>query len=117
MAPELKFNLQDTVDWRRKWLVDFNAGKTQFVLFGWYNKTGAIDLKMYGSFLEKKSYFKMLGLPSYSKLDWSSNIISVAKTASKKIEALFHFLQFLSPEIALYLIVLHRILLCRSWCF
>ena len=26
-------DLQDTVDWSRKWLVDFNAGKTQLVLF------------------------------------------------------------------------------------
>ena len=26
---ELESNLQDTVDWGRKWLFDFNAGKTQ----------------------------------------------------------------------------------------
>ena len=28
LASELESDLQDTVDWGRKWLVDFNAGKT-----------------------------------------------------------------------------------------
>ena len=29
---EFESDLRDTVDWGRKWLVDFNAGKTQLVL-------------------------------------------------------------------------------------
>ena len=32
-ASELESDLRDTVDWGRKRLVDFNAGKTQLVLF------------------------------------------------------------------------------------
>ena len=31
LTSELESNLQDTVDWGRKWVVDFNAGKTQLV--------------------------------------------------------------------------------------
>ena len=33
LASELESDLQDTLDWGRKWLVDFNAGKnsTSFV--------------------------------------------------------------------------------------
>ena len=31
LASELGYDLWDTVDWGRKWLVDFNAGKTQLV--------------------------------------------------------------------------------------
>ena len=31
LASELESDLQDTVDWGRKWLVNFNAGKTQLV--------------------------------------------------------------------------------------
>ena len=42
-------------------------------------------MKMDGSVLEEKSSFKMLGLTFISKLDWSSYIISTAKTTSKKI--------------------------------
>ena len=50
------------MDWGRKWPVDFNAGKTQLVLFDWSNNTGTIDVKVDGSVLEEKSSFKILGL-------------------------------------------------------
>ena len=62
LASELESDLQDTVDWGRKWLVDFNAGKTQLVSFDWSNKTGAIDVKMDGSLLEEKLFFGRLSL-------------------------------------------------------
>ena len=72
----LNFNLiYVTLDWGRKWLVDFNAGKTQLVLYDRSKNTGAIDVKMDGSVLEEKSSFKMLGLTFSSKLDWGSYII------------------------------------------
>ena len=91
------------MNWGRKWLVDFNAGKTQLVSFDSSNKTGAIDVKMGGSVLEEKTSFKMLGLTFSSKLDWGSYIVSIAKTAPKKIAALIRSMKFLSPEVALYL--------------
>ena len=103
MASELESDLQDTVDWGRKWLVDFNAGKTQLVSFDCSKNTGAIDVKMDGPVLEEKSSFKMLGLTFASKLDWGSYIISIAKTVSKKIGASFRSMNFLSPEVAIYL--------------
>ena len=56
-----------------------------------------------GSVLEDKTSFKMLGLTFSSKLDWGSYIVSIAKTASKKIGALIRSMKFLSPEVALYL--------------
>ena len=102
LASELESDLRDTVDWGRKCLVNFNAGKTQLVLFDWSNDTGAFDLKLDGSVLEQKSSFKMLGLTFSSKLDWGSYMFSIAKTASKKIGILICSVKFLSPEIALY---------------
>ena len=66
-ASELESDLRDTVDWVRKWLVDFNAGKTQLVSFDRSNNNGSIDVKMDGFILEKKSSFKMLGLTFSSK--------------------------------------------------
>ena len=103
LTSELESNLLGIVDWGKKWLVDFNAEKTQLVLFDWSYNTGAIDVKMNGSVCEEKSSFKMLGLTFSSKLDWDSYIISIAKTASKKIGALICSMKFLSPEVALYL--------------
>ena len=47
-AAELESDLQDTVNWGRKWLVDFNAGKTQLASFDQSNNTGTIDVKMDG---------------------------------------------------------------------
>ena len=85
LACELESDLQDTMNWGRKWLVHFNAGETQLVSFDQSNNTGAIDVKMDGSVLEEKPSFKMLGLTFSSKLHWGSYIISTAKTASKKI--------------------------------
>ena len=54
LASELESDLRDTVEWGRKWLVDFNAGKTQLVSFDRSNNTVAIDVKMDGSALEEK---------------------------------------------------------------
>ena len=89
MASELESDLKDTVDWGKKWLVDFNSRKTQLVLFDQSNNTGSIDLRMDVSVLEEKSFFKMLRLTFSSKLNWGSYIIFIAKNASKKIGALF----------------------------
>ena len=58
---------------------------------------------MDGSVLEEKLFFKMLVLTFSSKLDWGSYIISIAKTASKKIGALILSMKFPSLEVALYL--------------
>ena len=57
MASELESDLRDTVDWGKKWLVDFNAGGTELVSFDRSNNTGSIDVKMDGSVLEEKSSF------------------------------------------------------------
>ena len=51
LGSELESDLRDTVDWSRKWFVDFNAAKIQLVLFK--NSTGSV--------LEEKSSFKMVG--------------------------------------------------------
>ena len=85
MASELESYLQDTVDWGRKWLFVFNAGKTKLVSFDWFNNTVAIDVKLDGSVLEEKSSFK----------------ISTAKTASKKIKLKFLSLRLLFMSINL----------------
>ena len=58
---------------------------------------------MDGSVLEEKTSLKMLGLTFSSKLDWDSYVVSIAKTASKKIGALICSMKSFSPEVALYL--------------
>ena len=90
------------MDWDRKWLVDFSAGKTQMVFFDRSNNTIAIFGEGAGSVLGERLSFKMLKLAFSSKLDWGS-YITIAKIASKKIGALIRSVKFLSPEVTLYL--------------
>ena len=70
-------------------------------MFDQSNKTGAIDVEMDKSVFEEKSSIKMMGLTFSFKLDWCSYIISIAKTASKKIGGLISSMKFLSHEVAL----------------
>ena len=61
LASELKSDLRDTVDWGKKCLVDFNAVKTQLVLFAQSDNTGSIDVKMDGSVLEENHLLRCWG--------------------------------------------------------
>ena len=45
----------------------------------------------------------MLGLTLFSKFDWGSYIISIAKSVSRKIGTLICSMKFLSSEVAVYL--------------
>ena len=105
------------MNWDRKWLVDFSAGKTHLVSINQCNNSGVINVTMNGSVLEEKSLFKMLGFSFSSKLGCGSYIVSIAKIASKKIGALIYSMTFFSPGVALYHTGLHGILLsCPGWC-
>ena len=103
--------IYETLDWGRKWLVDFNTGKTQLVSFYRSSNTSAFDLKVDWSVLEEKSFFKMLRLAFSSKLDCGFHIIFIAKTASKKLGALI-VLQFLSPEVTKHL---YKCTIAHAW--
>ena len=70
---------------------------------------------MGGSILEQMSSFKMVGLIFSSKLVWGSYIVSIAKTASKKIGALISSMKFLFPEVALYLYK-YTVRPCMEYC-
>ena len=69
LASELESDLQDTIEWGRNLLVNFNllVGKIQLVLFEWYKSNGAIDAKMDGIVLEEKLSFKTLRLTFFSE--------------------------------------------------
>ena len=86
LASELESDLRDLVDWGKKWLLDFNARKTQLVSFDLSNNNCSIDVKMDVSVLEEKSSFKMLGLTFSSKLDWVLTLSLLLKLAPRKLE-------------------------------
>ena len=51
-----------SINWGRKWLVDFNAGKAKLILCDWSNDTDAIDVKMDRPVLAKKILFYNAGV-------------------------------------------------------
>ena len=54
LASEFESDLRDTVDWGKKWLVDFDTGKTRLVSFDRSNNNGSIDVTIDVSVLEEK---------------------------------------------------------------
>ena len=58
----------------------------------------------------------MLGFTFSSKLDWDSYVISVAKTAAKKIRVLIYSMKFLSPDVVLYFYE-STIRPCMEYCY
>ena len=73
------------MDLGRKWLVGFNAGKSQLVLFEQCNDTGAVDVKMDGPVLEEKSSLKMPRLSFSCRLDWALTLSLLLKLPPRKM--------------------------------
>ena len=89
-AAELESDQQDTLNLGKKWLIDFNTGKTDFFSFD------------------------LLGLSFSPKFYWEFYFVSIGKTASKKISVLIGSTKFFSPEVAFYHHeALHRIQRCK----
>ena len=86
LTSELESDLQDTVDWGRKWHFDFSAGKTQVILFDWSNNTGAIGVKINGSVLEENYLLRYCGW--LSLLNWigALTLSLLVKLHSGKLE-------------------------------
>ena len=79
--PPKRNSNRDTLDWVRKWFVNFSIGKTQFVLFGCLSNSGQIS----------------------SKMEWVSDIVSFPKTNFKKARTLISSMKFFSSAVVLYL--------------
>ena len=109
LAFEIESELRDTVDWRKKWLIDFSTGKTELVSFDWSNNNGCIGVKMDESVLKEKSYFKMLGLTFSSTLDWFLTLPLLLKLPPRKF--------VLSPGVALYLYKSTTRPCMEYWCY
>ena len=95
LTSELESDLRDTVDWGRKWLVDFIAGKTQLVSFDRSNNTGATDVKMDGSVLEENHLLRCWGW--LSLLNWigALTLSLLPKLPPRKLETWFVLCFFL----------------------
>ena len=78
LVSEPESDLWDTVDWSRKWLVDFNAGKTWLVLFDHYNITMTLLMQKWMDLFLRKNHL-LRCCDWLSLINWiGSSIISTA---------------------------------------
>ena len=68
LASQLESERRDTVDWGKKWLVDFNVGKTQLVLPDWSKTLVLLMQKCMGMFLRINHLLRCWGW--LSLLNW-----------------------------------------------
>ena len=88
LASELESDLWDTVDWGKKWTVDFSDRKTQLVLFDWFYYLTFVIIhlyyfmwfRLYGQAVQTYGHFK-----DFSCWIWGHNVIwSIFKVYSFK---------------------------------
>ena len=89
------------MDLGRKWLVGFNAGKSQLVLFEQCNDTGVVDVKMDGPVLEEKSSLKMPRLSFSCRLDWALTLSLLLKLPPRKMVNFGRCLSELAQQVPL----------------
>ena len=86
LASELESDLRDTVDWGKKWFVDFNAGKTQLVSFDGCNNNCSIDVKMVVLFLRKNHLLRCWGRLSLLNFIGALKLSLLLKVPPGKLE-------------------------------
>ena len=86
MASELESDLRDTVDQGKKWIVDFNAGKTQLVLFDLSNNNSSIDVRMDRSALEENHLLRCWGSPPLLNWIGTLTLSLLLKLSPRKLE-------------------------------
>ena len=103
LASEFESDIRDTANWGMKWLVVFNAGKTQPDLFDQSKTLVLLVWKWMGLFLRKNLLLRCWGW--LSLLNWigAVTLSLLLKLALKELEKLFLWSLFLSLEVALYL--------------
>ena len=119
-ASELNLNYE-TIEWGRKWLVDFNAGKTQLVSFDQSKNTGAIDVKMDGSVLGENHLLKYWGWIFLINRTRTLALSILLKPPPRNLEPWFVLWRFFSWSFSVSLQIYHTVmcgilLSCLGWC-
>ena len=100
MATELESDLWDIVNWGRKWLVDFNTGKTQLISFELSNETGYYWCENGQVCSGGKIIFNMLALPLSSNFDLTVKLCLLLKLPTRNW-SFDYIMNFFSPKVAL----------------
>ena len=91
VAAGLSSDLEEVVQWGKRWFVSFNAPKTKLASFHHKRNSPSFSpIQMDNSTLEEAPCLeRLLGLKLTPDLRWNSYILSVAKEASKVAGSFF----------------------------
>ena len=105
VASDISSDLEQVVQWGKRWFVSFNAPKTKLGSFHHKrNSPSFSSIQMDGSTLKEAPCLeRLLGLKLTLDLRWNSYILSVAKETSKMVGSFFRSKRFLTPAAILYL--------------
>ena len=105
VASDLTSDLEEVVQWGKRWFVSFNAKKTNLATFHHKRNSPSFSpIQMDNSTLEDAPCLeRLLGLKFTLDLRWNSYILSVAKEASKMVGSFFRSKRYLTPPAILYL--------------
>ena len=99
----LESDLHDIVEWGKKWLVTFNAGKTKLLSVSKCHRATPFSIPMNGKDLPENNSFRLLGLTFSNSLTWNEYVEAIAKSAAQKVGSLYRARAYLTPECILYL--------------
>ena len=99
----LESDLRDIVEWGKKWLVTFNAGKTKLLSVSKCHRATPFSIAMNGEDLPENNSFRLLGLTFSKSLTWNEYVEAIAKAAAQKVGSLYRARAYLTPECILYL--------------
>ena len=89
MAKSLEHDLSSVVEWGKRWLVTFNASKTQLLSVNRYKARLNEPISMSDSILPESSEFRLLGLNFSDELSWNDYIKRIAKKVLVKLDLCF----------------------------
>ena len=92
-ASKLESDLQDTVDWGRKWFVDFNTGKHDWFCLTDLKTPVLLMWKWMRLFMRKNYLLRCISWPS-SKFDWVLTLSQLLKLPPRNFEPWFVILSF-----------------------
>jgi len=104
LADNLSEDLSSVVQWRKRWLVSFNAQKTKLASYNCHRiapdppsvSTDEVDLE------ESSCLDKLLGLKFSSDLKWNAYIACIAKNAARMVGSFYRTRNYLTPNALLY---------------
>ena len=116
LVSEFESDLRGTVDWARKWLNDFNAGKNQLILFDQSNNTG--KWKWTDLFLRKNSLLRYWGWLFFLNWIGGLTLFLLLKLPLRKLEIWFVLWSFFLLRLLCISINLRYgiLLSCLAWC-